>query len=691
MHKVSLPGCTATPFGSYLKALGVLRLLSDQADSEARGWWEGETFTIESSLEEEGIAAFFLERYKPTPILAPWNGGSGFYPKENTEDNYGVTAIANSADPRFAGYRKSIAICREIDEVAAGKGADEEERKTAILRHCRNRLPDDAVEWLDAVIGIESDGSLSFAPILGTGGNEGRLEYTNNFMLRVAALLIGPDSRVPARELLENALFGRRTTALQCGATGQFDPGRAGGANQGAGISLDPKKYSTTNPWDLVLTLEGSVAWASGIYRRQGPSYRSILCSPFTVNAMKAGYGSASEKDDARAEVWTPLWRGRIRYAELKTLLREGRATLEGRAATTALEFAEAVCSLGVDRGVDRFVRYSLLKRRGDSYVALPTGTFAAGYRSDADRIRHFRTFFEDFSQSKLPRGAEDLRRGVDTAIFQVLLIGGAARIRELMQALGRMVRRAITTSDTRLPRLRLNAAEWLNACGFEVPEVRIAAALASIYTREAGSMADNLLRGGPGFAWVGPELPDRLTAVLERRLQMNNAIDGGSNPLFGRCVIHPADATSFIEGSVDDSAIEDLLFAFSALDWNNFDADELNDSCSSRRGVLPVYAVLKHLFLAGEIRIGAEPKKVRADGRILPLLKANRTEEAAQIAVYRLRVAGFRPLEVDYAGGVDARRLAGALLIPVQSGKSLARGIFKEEEREIHEPEFAR
>jgi CRISPR-associated protein Csx17 len=683
MHRVRFLGCTATPFGSYLKALGVLRLLSDQADSEARGWWQGETLTVESSLDEEAIAEFLLGKYKPTPILAPWNGGSGFYPKDNKE---GITAIARSVDLRFAEYRESIAICRGMEEVAAGKGTDEDERRTTILRHCRNRLPDAAVEWLDAAVGIAADGSRSFAPVLGTGGNEGRLDYTNNFMSRIATLLIEPDQSMPTAKLLANALFAVRTTALQPGAAGQFDPGRAGGANQGPGIAHD----STTNPWDLVLTLEGAVAWASGIYRRQGPSYRGILCSPFTVNAQQSGYGSSSEKDDVRAEVWAPLWRGRIRYAELKALLREGRATVEGRAATTALEFAEAVCSLGVDRGVDRFVRYSLLKRRGDSYVALPTGIFAAGYRSDADRIRHFRTFFEDFSQSKLPAAAEDLRRGVDSAIFQALLVGGAATMRELMRSLGRMVRRAITTSDTRLPRLLLNAAEWLNACDFEVPEVRIAAALASISTRDVGSMADNLSRGRPGFAWVGSELPDRLLAVLERRLQMNNATDDGSNPVSGRCVIHPADATSFIEGSVDDSAIEDLLFAFCALDWSKFDAHELNDSRSSRRGVLPVYAVLKHLFLAGEIRIGPEPKKVRADGRVLPLLMANRTEEAAQIAVYRLRVAGFRPLEVDYAGGVDGRRLAGALLIPVRSGKSLAGGIFKEEERENHELEFA-
>lgn len=684
MHRVRLPGCNATPFGGYLKALGVLRLVSDQVEPEARGWWAGETFTIESSLDENGIAAFFLERYQPTPILAPWNGGSGFYPKDNKD---GIAAIADSLDPRFAEYRKSIAVCNEIDEVAAGKGDDENERRTAILRHCRNRLPDAAVEWLDAAVGIAADGSRSFAPVLGTGGNEGRLDYTNNFMSRIADLLINPDPSLPVRELLENALFARRTTALQAGAAGQFDPGRAGGANQGPGISHD----SATNPWDLVLTLEGATAWASGIYRRQGASYRAILCSPFTVKPTKVGYGSASEKDDARGEVWTPLWRGRVRYAELKTLLREGRATVEGRAATTSLEFAEAACSLGVDRGIDKFVRYSLLKRRGDSYVALPTGIFAARYRSESDRIRQFQTFFESFMQNDLPRGAEDLRRGVEGAMFNVLLMGGAERIRELMRALGRMVRRAITTSEIRLPWERLKAAEWLNACGFEEVEVRIAAALASIYTRGVGSISENLSRDGNGFSWMGSELPPRLAAVLQRRLQMSDATEAMSNPVGGACAIHPADATLFIEGLVDDTAIEELLFAFLMLDWTKFDRHALQYEWRSTGNVLPTYAVLKHLFLPTQISTNAEPKYVRPDSRILTLLQAGRISEAAGIAMFRLRVAGFRPLNVDYEGGMNAQRLAGALLIPVWSGKALAAGIFKEEEREIHEPELAR
>jgi CRISPR-associated protein Csx17 len=329
-----------------------------------------------------------------------------------------------------------------------------------------------------------------------------------------------------------------------------------------------------------------------------------------------------------------------------------------------------------VDRGIERFVRYSLLKRRGDSYVALPVGTFEAGYRNDADRIRQFQTFFDRLNQSELPRGAEELRRAVDAAIYNVLLKGGTERTRELMAALGRMLRRMVTTSETRLPSRGLNAQDWLDACGFEFAGVRIAAALASIFTRDVGSLADNLSRADRRFAWTGGDLASRMISVLERRLQLANAAESDANPLGGACALQPGDATTFIEGSVDDALIEDLLFAFATLDWKDFKAPSQEKSCE----VLPVYAVLKHLFLPGEIKRGPEPKKLRGDPRVLSLLKAGNVEEAAGMAVHRLRVAGFRPLEVDYMGGMDATRLAASLLIPVLQSWALGAGIFHEE-----------
>ena len=231
------------------------------------------------------------------------------------------------------------------------------------------------MEWLDAAVGISAEDERTFAPILGTGGNEGRLDYTNNLMEYLAELLIAPDGKIPVEALLRNALFGTATGGLQPSAVGQYDPGRAGGFNQGQGVETAD---IPSNPWNFVLTLEGAVAWAAGLYRRQGVAFRSFLCSPFTVRSTPVGYGSAAAKDKeaARAEIWAPIWERRATYAELKTLLREGRASVDGKPAQNGLEFAEAACMLGVDRGITGFLRYNLLKRRGDSYIALPVGSF---------------------------------------------------------------------------------------------------------------------------------------------------------------------------------------------------------------------------------------------------------------------------------------------------------------------------
>ena len=75
-----LKGCRRAPLAHYLKALGILRLLVEQrADCDSRGWWDGETFCLLSDLSREQLEAFFLERYKPTPLLSPWNKGCGFF------------------------------------------------------------------------------------------------------------------------------------------------------------------------------------------------------------------------------------------------------------------------------------------------------------------------------------------------------------------------------------------------------------------------------------------------------------------------------------------------------------------------------------------------------------------------------------------------------------------------------------
>lgn len=106
-----LEGCAPAPLAHYLKGLAVLRLVAEQKDAAARGFWKADRFHLATVLDQNGLERFFLEEYVPTPLLAPWNGGSGFYPKDNKS---GFEPMSHAAAPRFAPYRQAIALAEEL-------------------------------------------------------------------------------------------------------------------------------------------------------------------------------------------------------------------------------------------------------------------------------------------------------------------------------------------------------------------------------------------------------------------------------------------------------------------------------------------------------------------------------------------------------------------------------------------------
>jgi len=671
MNTIPLGGCGVEPLGSYLKALAALRLVTEQADPKARGWWDRTCFTLETELDEDGLVQFFLERYAPTPILAPWNGGSGFYPNDR---KVGIETVATSKSDRFSVYRDAIQKVRKIAGVGAEKGAsklEDAERRMSIQLACRNLLPDGCVEWLDAAVGISAEGKRAFAPILGTGGNEGRLEYTNNFMEFVAQLLIAPDGKTPVAALLRNALYGDNTGGLLPSSVGQYDPGRAGGFNQGQGVEAD--KFPS-NPWNFILTLEGAVAWAAGLHRRQGVAFRSFLCSPFTVKATPVGYGSASGKDGelARAEIWVPIWERPAAYAELKALLREGRAAVNGRPAQNGLEFAQAACMLGVDRGLSGFVRYNLLKRRGDSYIALPAGRFVVTERLEGDLTHELTALLEeaDWQLKDAPTEYDSLRRQVDEAIYNTLLRGGTAAVQDMAACTGRLHRWILTTGRPVRFSRRLSRA-WVAELK-DVPEARVAAALAGMWHRDVGCFRDHLDRTSGQFAWTGGNLTERMASVLERRVMLSDQMGIRPNALGSAYRASTRDAVMFLEESLDDGLIEDLLFVFTLVDWRRGEpiAAPFRDDVE----VWPLYALLKHLFLAQTVGGPEGDVCLKGDLRVLAALRGGDVGQAAQIGLRRLQNAGLMPVDTNYLGGFDAMRLAGSLLIPVPYDAAMRR-----------------
>jgi CRISPR-associated protein Csx17 len=312
MNEIVLHGCTPTPLASYLKALGVLRLLSS-VRPDTRAAWQGNYLVIHTAGDREALERFFLRDYQPTPVMAPWNGGSGFYEKDNKA---ALKAIQESTSPRLALYRQCLRLGEQALDNIDRSASPKDTAKTALLGKLRGSLPDAALDWFDSSVLLSGE-SAQYPPLLGTGGNDGRLDFTNNFMQRLGEVLHLVDD-APSRESvdwLKMALHGEPAPGLIKKAIGQFYPGQVGGPNATNGFEAD----SAINPWDFVFMIEGALLFAAAAVRRNADDPEGTLSYPFTLRAVGAGAGCLGEGDaaSARGELWMPLWRQSPRSAHI--------------------------------------------------------------------------------------------------------------------------------------------------------------------------------------------------------------------------------------------------------------------------------------------------------------------------------------------------------------------------------------
>ncbi len=704
-HVIELAGCTPEPLMSYLKALGILRLVSEQADPDARGCWRNEQFVLESRLNEDDLFDFFILRYAPTCILGPWAGGSGFFGKDNTS---AVEAIRGSQSVRTDSYRRAIGRAREI--LASEKITEKpsETVKAHLIRRYRREMPDDFVQWMDAAMALQTEGQ-SFAPVLGTGGNDGRLDFTQNFMQRIVDMKLHEDQpNSIVGPILRASLFGEPVRGLGKAAVGQFAPGRSGGPNATQGM----EGGSTDNSWDFVLGLEGSLVLAGAAVRRMGVNSTDRAAFPFTVRSRAVGDAVSSEEETgaARGELWLPLWSRFASASEIDILFSEGRADLAGRPARDAVEFSRAVVGLGMDRGIESFCRYGLLKRSGKAFLAVAQERFKVptDRREAADLLFQIDLWLNDFRRScsarETPQRLKTALRRTESAVFDYCRHGRGADLQTVLIALGLAERELAVTGGQRggkqicrpVPKL---SAEWLRATNDGSPEFEIALALAG--THDAGNnlppIRANLApvkldrkrwvwgEAGRSVVWKSAHLADNLVAVLERRLLDGGGKQSDQSPIDFRRGVRLDVVALFLGGSdyVDDRRIDELLWGLSFVDSSR--GTELPFQSIAQAAPLPrAYAMLKPLFLPRSPmrdRTGHWQYAQWASGSIvsepnlLPLLRAGRVAEACRIAVRRMRLNGLSPLLqanpadmlCEVGVGLDPLRLAAALLLPLR------------------------
>lgn len=729
-----LNGCAPTPLAHYLKALGILRIVAEQLDSNARGWWEGERFVLASERTESELLDFWVGRYEPTPLVAPWNKGSGFFANDPV-----LRPIETSSAGRFGRLREGIRASRQhLDALNAAdarvrgiksetkskslsksqkdalKRSDDYKKRLAESEREFKRLKADLIpdlrltwrgphrEWMDAALVLDSDGIARFPALLGTGGNDGRLDFTNNFFRRLGELFdfAAADGapRHQCRTWMREALFGHPARSQSSGIpVGQFAPGGAGGAN----AALGPDADSHMNPADFVLTLEGAVAFTSAPSRRWDTNAPSRASAPFAVGAHSAGYASASTAESgARGEQWVPLWSAPITLDELVRTLAEGRAQLGPQLAREPLDLARAIGRLGASRGIQAFERFGYIERNGQSNLAVPLGRFVV-----PDKTSPTLTCLDDLDTwlPRLRRQARDkgaparlaqAERRLGDAVFAVTQHPNESlRWQTVLLRLSEIESIQITGSGYAagpIPRLR---PEWVRAADDGSPEIRLAVACALQAARfdrswrpfkgsgvrrhwvtlkngrfqTSGNVGQQRLQHGNDRVLQGRDGISDAIALITRRAIEASAEGARQLPLLPARSASASigDLATLISGQVDLSRILSLARALMATDPYAWAKTPCPLSPAGQRHYpddawLLVRLATVPYALPNGARVGLDPAIVRR-------LEAGDASSAISIARRRLEAAGVK--STVRAGNVpahDARLWAAALAFPI-------------------------
>lgn len=724
MTDIVLHGCTPEPLMGYLKALGVLRLVSEQADTEAKGRWENGEFVLRTKLNESELIDFFLHKYHPSPIIVPWSGGDFFavnrngnagpFKKTPSSSKVIEAFIAGASSPRISNY--ASAIKNALDSLQAcgiheKKQMEDKRTKLKFIGHLRSTADEAVTRWIDVATILENDKSV-FNSLLGSGGgSDGNTHFSDNFMQNLWEMLpeFAPQ-RTPKFAfdqetsvfLLRSAMFAepshhlvaKRTSAL-------FDGGAVGGQNAGQGF----ERESIGNPWGIILCFEGTLLLAGALVSRNDVSRHKNVSFPFLTKLTPIRLESTTEREIAGREAWLPLWSRWVKAFEIIALFSEGRASIGRKYAEYGVDFARAVVGLGLDRGIDGFSRFAIVRGRigGDNYnTSTSLGRFKVCTRADVDLLCEIDPWIDRFrraaSDDNVPTRYMEVLRRIESAIFEFCQYGGFDRFGEILRSLGRaefeLSRGEKFRDEKNICPLAGLSPDWLHAACDGSIEFELALAIAGIWDSKLGALRENLEpviaginRKGVHFShwlekersvvWNSSNLVKNLTAILQRRLMDARRINCEYLPIASRFHASLDAIAVFIAGETDDEKISEWLWGMSLIDFSK-KLPPIRHWVSSDAPALPrSFALLKLMFLpfALETKSGAVP--IKPESSILSLLRADRTGEACAIAARRLRAGSFSLMPRMRGGnrdeewgeaktGVNPERLAASLLFPI-------------------------
>lgn len=361
MTELPMPGLHLGPMGAWLAAVGILRVLH-RADPDAQLWWEDLVPVVGTSLgvPEREIA----DRMVFSPVVTCWQSGGGWGDKDQ-QPVLRLEMLRQAESPRLRRMRETIVAADSVVSRVAGRD------KTTVVRELRNWLPEPALPWLDVAVPLRDDPQVNavtvgWAPLAGTGGNDGRWDLSTNYHAAILALApeaatdpaeVATDQKVVHRRgLLADLLEGTQYQPLEQMSGGPYWPQPAGAK-------------PLLNPWAMVLSTEGLLAFGDQLLRVVHDRHQ-----PWTTAVMAA---PTLPDEPGRGEVWLPLWAVPMTLPEVQLILAGPWPQWRSRPARRPAEMYAALHHGGFPPGVTGVARFGLARRHGRLHHAVPLDIMA--------------------------------------------------------------------------------------------------------------------------------------------------------------------------------------------------------------------------------------------------------------------------------------------------------------------------
>ncbi|MDD2431084.1 MAG: type I-U CRISPR-associated protein Csx17 [Firmicutes bacterium] len=558
--RLNIPGCKPSLVG-YLKALGLLKSISLQFDEDVTGFYQGEEFFIETSLEKEELIACFAKHYRPLLILSPFT---------NDRNSMLFEELKKSQNPRLSNLQAAYESYESFKDNLINLNSPFPSTKWLqdVEKQLKTLSPEHITSYRALAMGFcelgevlkdstDSQLDINYQSALA------RLKIEENYLAAIS-LLIDFHSTSPRKEA-EKLFF--ESIFLECKITTEsVHPYKTCKFDNWEDLEVNFKG----NPWDYILVLNGYISLCKDY------PLLSKIPLPFCLKAIGYNWNMAVGnhlRKTSKRELWLPLWNRPLRYQEITKVLLKFAISLTESSIYSGLDLAFEGAIWGINPFLANFLRVGL---SFDAITSILPEVTNLGYiklkeaefPENINPIRVWVSSLQDYlDESPKSYQQKQALNDLEASLF-AYLVGLEKSFIPTLINLGVFHEKSSLLPKTKRPKPLVLPHQILEMASENTTEFRIALAIASLdFSQPVRSCFEPVFQTDDGnWLWsnsssvLSGALIDKLCQLLEVKLNYAKIHNFKNLPLTSYHPARQSDVELYLAGKTDDRYLEALL-----------------------------------------------------------------------------------------------------------------------------------